>query len=124
MTEPRDMSEPVTRQELHDSLGIWGGALRSEIADLGTQLRTEMADLRTEMAELRTELRTDFARWATTILETVRAEIRAVFEPHDRVPARVAKLEALEPRVDRLEAHVFAPKRAKRARPKRASRRR
>lgn len=107
MTEPRDMSEPVTRQELHDSLEIWGGQLRAE-------LRAEMV-----------ELRADFARWATTILETIRAEIRAAFEPHDDVPERVTKLEALPPRVERLEARVFAPKReTKRARPtKRASRR-
>lgn len=123
MTEPRNMSEPVTRQELHDSLEIWGGQLRAELRD---EIATQGAQLRAEFRAEFAEVRADFARWATTILETLRAEIRAVFEPHDDVPERVTKLEELPARVERLEARVFAPKReTKRARPaKRTSRRR
>jgi hypothetical protein len=46
--------------------------------------------------------------------ERMRDYTRALLEPHDGVPERVTKLEELEPRVERLEAKVFAPKRRRR----------
>ena len=49
MTEPRNMDEPVTRRELHDALGMLGGALRSEMAVMKTELRSEMAVMKNEL---------------------------------------------------------------------------
>ena len=47
------------------------------------------------MAALRAELHEDFGRATTAIIETMRAEMRALLEPHDGVPERVTKLEEL-----------------------------
>jgi hypothetical protein len=90
--------------------------LRSEMAEMKTELRSEMSaikkELRGEMTDLRGQMSIDFGRWANTIIEALRADWRAQLEPHNGVPERVTKLEEeLVPRVERLEVRVFAPKR-------------
>ena len=97
MTEPRNMDEPVTRRELHEALEIWGGTIKSE--------------LRAEMTEVRAEMRAGFAAQSAEIAQHIRASeermrdfMRALLEPHDGIPERVA----------RLESKVLAPKRRRR----------
>jgi hypothetical protein len=50
--------------------------------------------------------------------------MRAVFEPLKDTAERVAKLEQLVPRLERLEAKVFAPRRSSRPTKRRAAKRR
>ena len=47
-----NMSQPVTRGELHEALGIWGGAIRAEMAEQGKALRAEMAKMRAEIEQI------------------------------------------------------------------------
>jgi hypothetical protein len=98
VTEPLDMDEPVTRRELHEALELWA----NRIVDLTTG---------------------EIARHVTASEERIRAEMRACFEPLNGVPERVARLEELIPRVEKLEQRVFAPKRRGRAAPARSRRR-
>lgn len=98
MTEPRNMDEPVTRRELHEALEVWA----NRIVDLTAG---------------------EIARHVTASEERIRAELRACFEPHNGVPERVAQLEDLVPRVEKLEERVFAAKRRRRAAPPRQRRR-
>ena len=52
---PPDPDRLATKEDL----AVGFGALRTEMADLRTELKTDMAGLRTEMADLRTELKTE-----------------------------------------------------------------
>jgi 1,6-anhydro-N-acetylmuramate kinase len=71
----RDLDEPVTK-EFHRAESA---TLRTEMADLRTELRIEMAEgaaqLRAEMADLRTELRIEMAEGAAQ-LRAEMAELR------------------------------------------------
>lgn len=93
MTEPRNMDEPVTRRELHEALEIWGAILTKNIT-----------------ASVTASINAEMARQIQASDERMRDYMGALLEPHDGVPERVTKLEELEPRVERLEARVFAPK--------------
>jgi len=93
MTEPRNMDEPVTRRELHEALEAWAAILTANIS----------ASITAEMA-----------RQFQAYDERNRDYMRALLEPHDGVPERVTKLEEeLVPRVEKLEARVFASKRSR-----------
>ncbi|NVB78307.1 MAG: hypothetical protein HOV81_07930 [Kofleriaceae bacterium] len=104
------MDEPVTRRELHEALDIWAGAIMSQMnAQLAAQTAqltahltahlTEVIDVRCAAAEQR--LATDLARHVQAADERMRAFL-AGFED---------KYRDLPPRVTKLEAKVFAPKR-------------
>jgi hypothetical protein len=66
----------------------------------------------------------EIARHVTASEERIRADMHACFEPHDGVPERVTSLEQLVPRVERLEAKVFAPRRSSRPTKRRVAKRR
>ncbi len=106
MTEPRDMTEPVTRRELHEALEIWGNTLEERIVSRVTAQVTVQVTAHTSA---------EIARHVTASEERIRADMRAMLDPHHGVPDRVTGLEA---RVERLEAKVLAPKRARRRRPR------
>jgi hypothetical protein len=67
---------------------------------------------------------TEIARHVTASEERIRADMHACFEPHDGVPERVTNLEQLVPRVERLEAKVFASRRSSRPTKRRVAKRR
>ena len=50
-----------------DDVALSGALLRTELAEVRTELKTEIADLRTEIAELRTELKTEIADLRTEL---------------------------------------------------------
>ena len=95
--------EERLEQKFDHKLEIWGGALNAKIE----AVRAELGSLRTDMT-----------RGFNVVIETLRAEIRATWEPVKDLPGRVAALESLPPRVTRLEDAVFG------AKPKRRTRRR
>ncbi len=53
----RDVEEPVTKDHLRAELV----GIRSEMAELGTDLRGEMAELRADMADFRVEVKGDIS---------------------------------------------------------------
>ena len=121
MTEPRNMDEPVTRREMYEALEIWA----NRIVDL-TDERIDKklaAALAAQSAQLTAQLTGEIARHLTASEGRIRAEMRACFEPLNGVPERVARLEELVPRVEKLEQPVFAPKRRGRSAPPRPRRR-
>jgi hypothetical protein len=85
------------------TLVAWAAAIRQEMQKADAKLRDEMqkadatyraemheanASLRADMGEFRGQMAVDFARWANTIIETLRANWRAQLEPHDGAPER------------------------------------
>ena len=137
MADEPDMDAPVTRRELREELAklpsredLAKHPTREDLAkhptreELREVLREEFANYptRTELhetlgiwaAELERRISAEMARLFGAYDERMRDYTRALLEPHDRVPERVTKLEELEPRVERLEAKVFAPKRRRR----------
>jgi hypothetical protein len=104
----REMTEPVTRGEMHEALEIWAGAI--------------VASVDRRFAEMRALVKTS----ETYIL----MRMEAMFDPHRSIPARVSAIEeaALPDRVGTLESRVFAPatprRRARAAKPPAKSRRR
>ena len=50
--------------------------LKTEIADLRTELKTDFGNLRTEFADLKTELKTDFAALRADFAECQRAQMK------------------------------------------------
>jgi len=93
-----ELANCPTRKELHEALAVWGGALEERIV---TRI----------MAHTTAEI----ARHVTASEERIRADMRAMLDPHQGVPERVTGLEA---RVERLETKALAPKRARRRRPR------
>lgn len=66
---------------------LWAetAGLRSDMADLRTELKTDIAELRAEMAELRSEttaqigaLRTSMANWMLTLLVAIIAAMAGI----------------------------------------------
>ena len=103
MTNERDMEAPVTRREMYEALEIWGGALRAEIAELRTELRTMYDGI---VRVMREELR----RHSNANKEDLERGVAAVDDKYNDLP----------PRVRKLEAKVFAKRAAKaKARPRR-----
>jgi hypothetical protein len=65
-----------------DDVQLLGADLRTEMADLRTELKSDMAGLRTEMADLRTELKTEMAELRTeltTAMVELGSTLRAEF---------------------------------------------
>jgi septal ring factor EnvC (AmiA/AmiB activator) len=89
-----------TRDELHQALEVWSGALRAEMRQQGTELRQEIA-------ELRHDLSGDIARAANVMIEEMRRTVGFVDDKYRDSPARLdaveARVDALEPRVEKLE---------------------
>jgi hypothetical protein len=73
---------------------------------------------------LYTLLSDEMARQIQASEERNRDFMRALFEPYDDHPKRLASVEELRPRVERLEAKVFAPKRSSQSPKRRAAKRR
>jgi hypothetical protein len=118
MTEPPNMDEPVTRRELHEALGIWGGNL---MARMDRQAEVVTAQV---TAQVTAAMSVELARQIQASDERMRDYMRALLEPHDGVPERVTKLEEeLVPRVEKLEARAFSPKRRRAASRTRSRRR-
>ncbi len=88
---------PATRRDLRELRT----ELKAEISELRTELRTEF---RTELAHsansLEARLSAELAQHTRAIMEDNRATMRAMLDPYVSLP----------PRVERLEAAVFAPK--------------
>jgi hypothetical protein len=133
--DPSDMESPVTRRELREELQ--GFATKRDLEAFATKRDLEafatkrdlegwahqldrMWDaklaviLDTRFESFRRTLEADFARYAKVFLEEMRSFVRTMLEPHQDVPARVTTLEELPPRVAKLEAKVFAPRRKRR----------
>src|SRR5262249_33262171 len=102
-----DMSHPVTRAELREELSKY--ATKLDLDAWGNRLlemmRTEIrSEIRSEMRVARQELGEELARHVRAANEEMRDWMRAFHDPYKDLP----------PRVDRLEAKVFAPKRRRR----------
>lgn len=128
MPDASDMSHPVTRVELREELGRFATK-----ADLREELDRKLADYPT-----RAEHRFDLEGWAQRIIEFLRSELRAEMragfqamreelamdvarhiraaneEMRDWLRGFDDRYKDLPPRVDQLEAKVFAPKRRRR----------
>jgi hypothetical protein len=125
------MSHPVTRAELREELSSYAtkADLREELALTKAELREELASkrdlqgwaerlidmfrtevrsqseaLRMEMRTFRDELAQDLARHVRAANEEMRDWLRGFDDRYKDLP----------PRVDKLEAKVFAPKRRRR----------
>ncbi len=95
------------------ALDTWAGALRAELASkqdlraLGTQLRTELAskqELHATVDRLRTEMRSAFAKLTRVVQESTYTHFTVIDDKYADLPPRVA----------RLEAKVFPPRRTRR----------
>ena len=108
--EEDDMDKPVTKRELYEVLEIWGGALEARIESrFDTKLDHLEARIETrfdtKLDQWGNRLSAELAQHTNRILEETRSMIRVIDDKY-------------EPRVSKLEATVFAPKR------RRATRRR
>ena len=95
VTRERDMTAPVTRCELHEALETWGGALEARANARFDELRALIINTG----------------------ETLFGRVKAMLDPVRDLPARVVQLEdsKLPERVSKLEARVFAKRRASKA---------
>jgi arsenate reductase-like glutaredoxin family protein len=99
-------AELATKRELE----LWGGALKSQIDERDRTLEDRLAErLEDRLAErlaqtLGQRLSDEFARWAKALDEMWRSQFRAVDDKYADLP----------PRVTRLEAKVFPPRRTRR----------
>ena len=125
----------VTRITAHTTAEITKQITASEermTARMGTEIARHVAASEERMsAEIARHvtasegrMSAEIARHVTASEERIRADMHACFEPHDGVPERVTNLEQLVPRVERLEAKVFAPRRSSRPTKRRAAKRR
>lgn len=106
MSNERDMEAPVTRRELYEALDIWLGAIMSRM-DVSLDARFAAFDakldvkLDTKLGEQVAIIQADLARHVKVMEENGRRGLAVVDEQYKDLP----------PRVTRLEAKVFAPKR-------------
>ena len=129
-----DLRRELSRFATKDDLEIWGGAIRSElraeIKELDQSLRAEIKELdqslRAEIKELDQSLRAEMK----VLDQSLRAEMKAMARALQAEMARLlrARIEQfqtsigifderyrdLPPRVARVEAKVFPPKRTRR----------
>ena len=124
----QELANYPTRKELHEALDIWGTELERRItANVTANVTASVtANVTANVtASLSASLSAEMARQFQAYDERMRDYTRALLEPHDGVPERVTKIEQeLVPRVERLEAKVFAPKRSSRPTKRRAAKRR
>jgi len=114
MMASTDMSTPVTRGELLETLGQFKQELKHEfrqdiqeaIAPLATKVELEiwggalLAQLKLLLQESEHRLHAELARHTSAIHESLRAQVAASAEPYADLPGRVS----------RLETAVFGPK--------------
>jgi chromosome segregation ATPase len=108
-----NMSRPVTRGELDETLGIWAGALRAEMAtrtdlkQMGHDLRAEMKqlghDLRAEMKQLGHDLLAEMRILINGAFEMIRSDIRVL---DDKVNGLDAKVTVLDTKVTAIDAKL------------------
>jgi hypothetical protein len=111
-----ELANYPTRKELHESLEAWAHVLIERMDKQGAQITAQLsAQLSAQMSAAFSVQNEEIARQFRASEERMRDFMRACLEPHDGVPERVTKLEELRPRVERLEAKVFAPKRRRAA---------
>jgi len=120
MSDP-DMDAPVTRRELHDALGIFGGALRADIrADIMHDINAHVVpNLRGAiMHDVVTQVVPDIITQVKALLKVLEdklmTELRVqVHGSSDRFEERLSviddKYKDLPGRVSKLEANVFPP---------------
>lgn len=125
----RDMTAPVTRGELHEALETWGGALearinaRNEPRFAAIDRRFEAIDARFAAMQERMDARFDELRALIMTTATMLIDrMNAMWDPVRDLPGRVAKIEdaQLPERVTKLEARVFAKRRASKTTRRRA----
>lgn len=104
-----ELASYPTRKELHEALEIWGGELENRLERKMLVIGEHIAAHVT--AQVTAHTSAEIARHVTASEERIRADMRAMLDPHHGVPDRVTGLEA---RVDRLELKVLAPKRRRR----------
>ena len=104
MSEPTDMDRPITRRELEETLATRLGKLKAEIDHSLSKYPTK-DDLRKSLEawghEVSKRLSGELAQHTKAILEAMRRDVAAVDDKYRDLP----------PRVKKLEAKVFAPKR-------------
>jgi hypothetical protein len=71
--------EERLRADFSSAISVSEAGLRTEMADLRTEVRTEMADLRTEMRTGMADLRTEMAKLRGDILEGMSRQTRWMF---------------------------------------------
>ena len=124
MPDTSDMSHPITRGELREELAALEQKLDQKLENYPTK-----ADLEKKLENYPTkaDLAVHLEGWATRILEVARAELAVLREQinadmarhvraaneemRDWMRAQDDRYRDLPPRVARLEAKVFAPKR-------------
>jgi hypothetical protein len=106
------------------TLAAWAAAIRHEMHKADNELRRETVRLHAETKASIDKFSADMASQFRAYEERMRDYMRAVFEPLKDTAERVAKLEQLVPRLERLEAKVFAPRRSSRPTKRRAAKRR
>ncbi len=114
MMDSTDMSTPVTRGELLETLGQFKQELKLElrqdiqkaVAPLATKVELEiwggalLAQVKQLLQQSEQRLHAKLARHTSAIHESMRAQVTASAEPYADVPGRVS----------RLETAVFGPK--------------
>lgn len=108
MPSDDEMDKPVTKREMHEALGIWGGALNARTDALEAKLDATAARLDSKIDSkidaMGARLSAELAQHTNRILDAVYEITGAVDEKYSDLP----------PRVTRLEAKVFPPKRQRR----------
>jgi hypothetical protein len=110
MMDSTDMSTPVTRGELLETLGQLKLELRQDIqkavAPLATKVELEiwggalLAQVKQQLLQSEQRLHAELARHTSAIHESMRAQVTASAEQYADLPGRVS----------RLETAVFGPK--------------
>lgn len=121
----RDMTAPVTRGELHEALETWGGAIeaRAEARFKAIDQRFEAVDRRFAAMQERMDARFDELRALIMTTATMLIDrMNAMWDPIRDLPTRVSTIEdaKLPERVTKLEARVFAKRRASKSTRRRA----
>ena len=102
-----NMTQPVTRGELHEALGIWGGALRAELAT-----RADLNELRAEMKQMAEALMAQMKHLIIGAFENQRSEFGVMVDKISAVKVDVNEVDAkysdLPPRVEALERKATA----------------
>lgn len=101
-----NMTQPVTRGELHEALGIWAGALRAELATRA-DLNELQAQLRTEMQQMAESLMARMTHLINGAFENLLSQLGGILDKTSAVEAKVLEVDAkysdLPPRVEALE---------------------
>lgn len=151
MSNLRDMNEPITRREFHETLDVFVGAIMARIdakfdeqwSRVASRMDAKFEEQRVYIDEivdkkldekldekLDAKLGPFKAEMRSLILnveESLKARMDSLLDPHRDIPDRVQRIEDedLSRRVSKLETRVFAPKRrAPKTAPRSSGRRR